>query len=324
VTKSTTRIAGVTRRIGLLVMAAIVWNPTARAQAPAFVSPLPPEIMRTLSEHFRGGRVTGFSRERERGLWVFEVRIRKGRERWEATLTRDGGLLEAARAIRPRDLPPMIALTARTKLRFTRLLRVERHERYGVLRAGKYRPLDKPRISYEVSYIGPDGRRHERRIRSSGVMELPASVLTALQSRFKGWNIHEAEMDSDGDVDLYTVELQGPQKQTTEVVLDEKGTVWETETRIPAAALPHVVVATVRKDPVFRRKQKPDVDIRRRDVYARIENGKVVPSHEVSYSVTLLANGKMRQYQFDARGRLLSRSKWESAPAIEDEDDEND
>jgi len=301
-----------------------------RGAAP-LISPLPEEIMRVLVKEFPGGKVTGFGREREMGIWLFEVRVRKGREKYGVEITRDGGLVEISRSIAVTELPPQIAVLVRTRLKPVRVLRVERTERRGTVRTGQYKALKAPRIVYEISYIGLDRRRYRKQLDSNGVLELPATVLAVLNSRFKGARITEVELDAEGAEDRFHIQLLTPAKARIETVMDSRGRILEMEYPIRFAALPAAAAKRLRGDRSLRTAVKTEV--RRRDVYdfhprrSSRSRGKTparagTPKATATYVATVYdRRGRMCEFRFDERGRLTASSPWERAPKPREDED---
>lgn len=319
-------------RIGLFVVLCTGVFLTSMGQVPSFISPLPDEIMRGLRKEFPGGKVTGFSRERRLGIWVFEVRVRKGRERYEVEITRDGGLLEISHSIAPAAVPPQLMVLARARLKFTRVVSVQRMERRGTIRDGVYKAFDKPRIRYEISYVGADGRRHERQLDSNGVLELPATVLAALNRRFQGARIVESEIEVEGAEDRFDVELETPAKTRVQVVLDRAGNILEMEYPVSMKVLPAAAVTRLQKDRDVRSAKK--VEVRRRDVAVKSsgkkgrsrKRRKPVSASKVTatFIVTVFSrHERMRVFRFARTGKLISASEWERVPESHEGDDKD-
>jgi len=136
--------------------------------------------------------------------------------------------------------------------------------------------------------------------------------------------------------DRFDVTLIGADKSRIEVVVDRKGRILETEYPIAFKALPLPARKTLLDDKGTRTAKR--IDARRRDILdttrkpkprgkraRKAEKKDTQPKITTTYAVSIFSNrNRVREYRFDARGRLLSRTGWERVPESDNEDDDRD
>jgi uncharacterized membrane protein YkoI len=308
-----------TQLCAVVIVPLIVALPAVQAKS----SELPEKAAQVIKANFPGARITGVGRERERGAWYYEVVLKDGESRFEVEVTEDGVIGEIEAKVLVDDLPPELQEKVRTQVGQGRLVRVEKHERRGVARSGKFVPLSRTRISYEIKYYNVAGERRELQLASSEVMELSAQVRLMVAQRFPEARIDEAEVEDDDGVLLHVLSLRQDKNRFT-VVLSQDGEIVECEQVVEASALPQAARDALDGDRDWRLAKEPRVVAL--ETYATVEDGKLVNRRDRTYLVSIRRDGKIKEYRFDGRGRLTQETDWESADDDDDdgEDDDDD
>ncbi len=309
---NTGRIA---RIAGVLVMA-LGWAPGLLAGSADTV--LPPAAIKVLKAHFPGAKVTAVGRERERGAWYYEVDLEQSGARVSVEVTGDGVIGEIEARVDLDDVPPATLAKLRQRVGEGRITRVERHERRGVARAGRFVRLATPRILYEVRYVTRDGSRRDVQVASDEIMELPREVLARLAASVPGARVTEAEVEDDDGVLLFVLSLLR-NGERFEWVADRQGRIVESEVSVPKTDLPAALTAALASN---RDRRATDAfQVSRRETFAVVENSALVPRHEVIYVVRVTRSDRQQELLFDGSGRPTAASAWES---IRDDDDDGE
>jgi uncharacterized membrane protein YkoI len=299
------------------IAALLVALPSATAKSRR----LPQKPAEVIKANFPDARITGIGRERERGAWYYEVVLHEGKRRFEVEITDDGVIGEIEGKVTFADLPPELQQKVRERVGRGRLVRVEKHERRGVARSGEFVPLSKTRISYEIKYYNASGERRELQLASDLVMELPAKVRAMVAQRFPNAQIEEAEVEDDDGVLLHVISLRQEDSRFT-VVASSEGDVVEYEVAIEPHALPQAARNTLKEDKDYRQAKDPRVVAW--ETFGAVEGGKLVSRRDRTYMVTLRKNGQIKEYRFDGRGRVTSKTDWTAADDDDDGGDEGD
>lgn len=302
----------VVRRLTALALVAVL---TAASQASAGEFILPRPAADAIKAFFPKARITGVGRERERGAWYYEVTMREGDRRFEAEVSDEGVIGEVESVVHFSDVPEPLQQTIRQRVGDGRLRGVEKHERHGIARSGRFVPLKTPRLLYEVKYVTAAGERREFQVVSNEVLELPEAVVKTIQATFPGATITEAEAETDDGVMVFSVNLKTADG-TAYAGFSRQGQLLEKE--VPGrwedapAALVRALDAEARHG-----------DARlllKRETAASVDDGKIVEHHETAYVVRLTRGDRMRELVFDGRGRLTSKSEWVPAGSEDDDD----
>jgi len=279
---------------------------------------LPEAAENAIRANFPDARITGIGRERERGAWYYEVNLRQGTRRFEVEITDAGVIGEIEARIKFGDLADEVQDLVRQRTHGGKIVRVEKHERRGIARNGRFVPLREPTILYEIRYVTRDGRRREIRVASNQLLELPDRVRDAIAAKFPKARITEAEAEADTGVMLFVVELE-QDGERFEVVAARDGRLLEIEVPISPSHLPSTVPRFIEEN--TRRTDRKIVW--RRETDAVVENGRIVGRHDIAYIVRVRRGNRMREFRLDGRGRLAETSDWE--PVSRDDDgDEGD
>jgi uncharacterized membrane protein YkoI len=277
---------------------------------------LPPAAAKVLRAHFPGAAITAVGRERERGAWFYEVDLVQSGCRVSAEVSEDGVIGEIEARVALDDVPPAVLDKLRQRLGDGRITRVERHERHGIARSGRFVQLKTPRVLYEVKYVTRDGLRREVQIVSDEIMELPREVLARLAASVPGARIVEVEVEDDDGVLLFVLSLQR-NGEPFEVTADRQGRIVESEVPVARADVPSAVATALAGNREVR--ASDTVEVRRWESFAVVVDCVLVPRHEIGYAVRLTRSDRQRELRFDGSGRLTTGSEWES---IRGEDDD--
>jgi len=280
---------------------------------------LPKPAAEAIKAFFPKARITGVGRERERGAWYYEVTLKEDDRRFEAEVTSEGVIGEVESRVPFGSVPEPLQQTIRQRVGAGRLTAVEKHERHGIARSGRFVPLKTPRILYEVKFTTVAGERREFQVASNEVLELPEAVVKAVQTAFPGATIAEAEAEADDGILLFSVELK-----TTEGAayagLSRDGQILEQETpgrwQDAPAGIARAIEAEARPGDTKL--------LLKRQTAAMVEDGKIVEHRETAYIVRLTRGDKMRELVFDDSGRLTNRSDWVAAGPEDDEEEDED
>ena len=278
---------------------------------------LPPAAARVIQANFPDAKITGIGKERERGAWYYEVNLKDDGRRFEVEVTKEGVIGEIEARIKISDIPAGLLNVIRRRVADGRVTRVEKHERRGIARNGKFVPLKEPRIMYEVKYRDRDGNRREVEVRSNRILELPETARSQLAARFPRARISEVEAEDDEGIMIYVVTLRDGQ-QTIEVDILGDGRILEIETAAQPGQIPPNVSKVLNSDRELRRTDGKR--ILRRETWAAVEDGEIVGRHDVTFIAIVTRGDRMREYRFDGRGKLLGEPEWEDAGDGDDDD----
>jgi len=301
------------------ITAALLLTVFALPLANARTNRLPEKAAQAIRMNFPDAKITSVGRERERGAWYYEVNLADGKRRIEVEVTEEGVIGEIEAKVLFTDLPKPLQVKVRKRVGKGRLVRVEKHERRGVARSGKFVPISKPRISYEVKYYDVSGKRRELQLASSAVLEVPEEVLAMVGRNFPKARVREVEMEDDDGVPLYVLSLREEKTRFT-VVSSREGFLVEREERLTAAKLPGAARSFLGKSKDWQRASSSQVS--GWDTYLVVEDGELVKHRDQTYIVILKRKKRVKEYRFDGRGRLTSESKWQDADF--DGDDHHD
>jgi hypothetical protein len=305
------------KQLSILVALSLLILPGAMAKT----RKLPEKPTEVIKANFPDARITGIGKERERGAWYYEVVLHEGKRRFEVEITDEGVIGEIEGKVMFTDLPPELQQKVRKRVGRGRLVRVEKHERRGVARSGKFVPLKETRISYEIKYYNEIGERRELQLASNEVMELPRKVRLMVAQRFPKARIDEAEVEDDDGVLLHVLSLREDDERFT-IVASDKGDLVEYEVAIEPQTLPQPAQNTLKEDRDYRRAKDPRVVAW--ETFGKVTDGKLVTFRDRTFMVTLHKDGEIKEYRFDGRGRLTEKTDWTSADDDDGDDDEDD
>ncbi len=283
---------------------------------------LPEKPSQVIRANFPDAKVTKINRERERGAWYYEVVLNNNERRLEVEVSPEGVIGEIEGKVEFKDLPAPLQQKVRDRVGRGKLVRVERHERRGVARSGKFVALHQPRISYEIKYYNEAGERRELQLLSDQVLELPETVKKVVAERFPQAKIAEAEVEDDEGVLLYSLSLRQDKEWFTAVVSQDAQLV-EYEELIAAKDLPDAALQALHKERDWKKSESTRYVAL--ETSLQVVDGKLEPLHDRTYMVTIHRGKEIKEYRFDGRGRETDRTDWFDASDDDgDEDDEGD
>lgn len=290
--------------------------------APLKAAELPDKADQAIKASFPDAEIIKIGRERERGAWYYEVDLKDGDRRCSVEVSAEGVIGEIEGRVALSDLPEPLQKKVRERVGQGQLVRVERHERRGVARSGKFVALHQPRVSYDVKYYNAAGERRELQLVSNEVLELPESVKKLVAERFPKARIAEAEMEDDDGVLLYSLSLREGKEWFT-VVASQQGDLVEYEVLIETKELPEAARQVLHKDKDW--KAAESVRTVAWETFFQVVDGKLAALHDRTYMATLHRGKQIKEYRFDGRGRETSRTDWMDASDDDgDEDDKDD
>lgn len=271
--------------------------------------------------NFPKARITGVGRERERGTWYYEVALKDGQNHLEVEVAEDGVIGEIEGRVGIGDVPDSLASVIRKRVGSGRIVRIEKHERRGVVRDGRFVPLSTPKISYEVKYFDANGDRQEFQLVSNQILELPDKIRRQILARFPDTGITGVEAEDDEGTLVYVVTLKS-ENGPVEVNALADGRILEAETPAEIRDLPKGIADTLGNDRDLR---KSDV-IRafRREIWGMVEKGNIVGRKDVTYIARALRRDSVREYRFDAEGKLVNEPKWLAGETDDQGDNDRD
>ena len=279
---------------------------------------LPPKAAEAVKAAFPKARITGIGRERENGVMYYEVNLRENGKRFEVEVTPDGVIGEIEGTLGLKDLPRHVQGIVAKATKGARKVRIEIHERRARARSGRFVPLEKPTVAYEVKYYSGN-RRRRLWLDAREVAELPAKARSALGKAFHGATIGDAELEYEGGVKLYEVELTA-KGSSMEVKVSPGGAIVEVATRVAMSDLPGPAAATIKK----LAKGGSIKEIDKVQVRAVVKSRRLVRLREPKshFEAEVAKGGKEAEIRVSAAGRLLESLKWEDDD--DDDDDDND
>jgi len=270
-----------------LLLLVVMMLPT-RAHARRQRGPLPTPVAKVIRENFPNATVKSFGKERESSVMYYEVNLRYKGNRIEVEVAPDGSIGEVEANVAIEDVPASVLAALKQKIGNRRIVKIEKHERWGRGRNGRFEPLEHPRISYEAKYIS-GGRRRETKVRYEPAKALTAKAKIAITERFANAQIRDAQLKKIQSVKLFAVVLADG-SDIKNVMVTMQGVITEIADDVQASQLPMAVAQAVRK--VAGRYQI--IGLEEVQVLAELTSGKVSelkPSRMI-YRVHLLQGNK--------------------------------
>jgi hypothetical protein len=144
---------------------------------------LPAEVESAVRRAFPEATIRSFGRERENGALYYEVNLRQAGKRMEVEVSPEGVIGEIESRVYMEDLPAEMRSRIAKLTRGMRIRRIELHERRGRVKAGRFVPLAKTTIKYEVKYF--DGRRNRSMmVPFQQDIKLPRAAAAAIAEEF--------------------------------------------------------------------------------------------------------------------------------------------
>ena len=297
----------------VVLTAGLLWVGAAEAKG------LPKAVRDAVAEAFPGAEVRSYGTEREGGLRFYEVDLVVSGKRIEVEVDKYGGIGEIERRIDVDEAPAALLKAIKEATGGKGKVRIERHERWGVGRGGRFQKLETPRVFYEVKLPGGSGRLESKW--TPKPVSLPKNARKALEAEFPRAVITEVEREDEDGAALYEAALIHNGRDL-EVEVTADGVIVEVGTPAALRSLPRAVQDTIRK--VARGARIHEVE--KTEVRAVVRNGVVKPlrTARLVYEAELRKGGKVSEVEISADGRVLEQSKWKKHDPFEDEDEDDD
>jgi len=280
---------------------------------------LPKAVREAVVKAFPGAAIRSFGLETEKGVQYYEVNLLLNGNRIEVEVDRFGGIGEIERRIGIEEAPEVLAKAVREATGGTGKARIERHERWGVAREGRFVKLQSPRVFYEVK-LSVNGTR-----RSAKWHPKPASLTEkakkAIEALFPRAVITEVEKEVEDGVVLYEVALIQDGRDF-EVEVSGDGIIAEVESSVATDALPKAVKAALEKAAGEGRIQR----VGKVEARAEVKGEKLAPlaPFKVTYEALLRKGDVVAEVEVSAEGRILEATEWKRAGALNDDDEDDD
>jgi uncharacterized membrane protein YkoI len=308
-------------RYGLMILAVFL-APSFLAPADAYGARLPKPVSEALEREFPGATILSTEREKEDGVDVYEVELKYKGERIEVEFAPDGSIGEIEAKLGMDALPADVQKAVKQATTGASRVRVERHERRGRARNGTFAPLAKPRTRYEVKYtVGR--RRMSLWFDADEMTTLPPAAKAALDKEFPKATIAEVELEFEGGVKLYEVELREKGSER-DVLVSAKGVIIQVEMEIDRANLPLAVRNTL--DALAAGGKIEEIE--KVEQRAKTLSGRIVrlKSAIIYYEAEVTKGDKETEVKILSNGKYRAKPKWEERDDDEDdgEDDDDD
>ena len=281
---------------------------------------LPPKAAEAVKAAFPKAVITGIGREREHGVMYYEVNLGQNGQRIEVEVTADGVIGESEAKLRMEDLPKDVRKIVTKATKGAKGIRIERHERRARAEAGRFVPLARATVRYEVKYyLG--GRRRRLWLDAKAIGKLPEKAKLAIKKMFPKATIKDVELEYEHGVKLYEVEL-AESGRLMEVKLSSRGAVVEVATRLSMRNVPKLAAETIRKHSKGARVK----EIEKVEVQVVVKSGKLVKLRKprTFFEAEVLKGGKEAEIKVSPDGKLLEPLKWENIEDDEDDDEDDD
>ena len=281
---------------------------------------LPPVVAQAVKKAFPNATVRGFGRETENGVSYYEVNLLQGGRRIEVEVDEYGGIGEVEMRISLAEAPTELAKAVAVATKAGGRARIEKHERRGVARGGRFVALNEPRVFYEIKlYV--NGKRRRAVWRPGKGVDLPKAAARAIKRAFPKAVITGVEEEREGGMKLYEVALvQGGRR--VEVEVSTCGVIMEVAGETTVKGLPRAVlnaIGKVAKGASVKR-------VERTEVRALVKGGRPVKlgRPKLIYEAQLRSGDRKAEVEVAADGTILKTPKWKKAGADDDDDDDDD
>jgi len=280
---------------------------------------LPEAVRQAIEKAFPNAVVRGYGRETERGVRYYEINLVLNGNRIEVEVNKHGGIGEVERRISIEDAPKELAKAIRKVIGQKGRARIERHERWGVARGGRFVKLETPRVFYEVKFYVRGGPR-EAKWRPQPVA-LPAKATAAVQAAFPRAVTTHVEKETEGGVEVYEVSLilDG---QDVDVIVAAGGEIVEVAAPVALASLPQAARKALKRAAGGARIHR----VERRELRAELRDGHVVPlaQPKVTYEAILRKGDQVAEVEASAEGATVEGIEWHKFEPFEDDEDDDD
>lgn len=281
---------------------------------------LPAAVREAVRQAFPTATIRGFGRETENGVCYYEVDLVRNGQRIEVEVDAEGGIGEIERRITLEEAPRELAEAVTKAIRNGGSARIERHERWGVARDGRFVKLDKPRVFYEVKLdIGK--LKSAARWRPPREVGVPEGIVAAIKAAFPRAVITEIEEENEEGVTVYEAAII-QDGQDMEVKVSRDGALIEVESAIAVKDVPPAALAAIRKAAGTGTIAKVErVEIR---AEAKGRSFVALDRPVVVYEAELRKGDLEAEVQVAADGKVLRAARWQKGDDKDNDDNEDD
>jgi hypothetical protein len=307
-----------------ITFAAAMMLCAATAEAQRRDREMPTRVEQAVHENFPGAEVQSVGRERESQVMYYEVNLRYKGNRIEVEVAPDGTIGEVEAVVAIEDVPPAVMDAFEQRLGSARVLRVEKHERWGTGRGGTFVPLREPRLSYEVKYL-VNGRRREMSVRYQPTDALTSEARGTIGQAYPDAQIRDVTVMRKDGVELFVVVL-ARQASLFEVRVAADGTMMQVSDDVD----PNAVPAAVRQVAAAGAPRGRIVTWQQVAIHAVVDGGNITPlsSMQNAYRATIEQEEQIGRITIAPDGRVIEALEWrkigESDDDEDDDDDDND
>ena len=279
---------------------------------------LPDAAAEAVGAAFPEAAIVGVERARESGVMLYDVRLEQDGKVIGVEVSPDGVIGEIESIVSPQDVPKDIADSIAKATSGGRIVSIERHERRGAIKSGRFVKLEKPKVMYEVRfYRGGKPRRIEVASKESVTsVALPREALAAIHKAFPQATVEEVELQHKLVFALYEIEIRHHGRDM-EVKIAPEGTIVEVETSVTTKDLPEAVAIALAK----LADGGKVVEIEEQRVYAVAQLVELDPS-QTTYEAEIIRDGERLEAQVAADGTVLKTEQEEEDDHEGDDEEE--
>ncbi len=280
---------------------------------------LPTGVERAIRTNFPRAIVISDERDRENGVRFHNVDLSHRGLTIQVEIAHDGSIGEVEGPVAIDDVPASVLRVLLASISVEQIVRIERHERWGVPRDGTFAQLDEPRIFYEAKYRR-DGKRRQATVRYKPAAVLSARAREVIESGFSSPQIRDVRIDATRGARLFEVVLANG-AQVRRIVICESGIVVEVAEDIEFASAPPPVVAAIQLAA-----DGADVAwLARVERRAAVSAGHVdeLPEPRTVYRTELTQDNRIAQIELRPDGTVSMPPVWTTKPQLNHGNDQD-
>jgi hypothetical protein len=281
---------------------------------------LPKRVADTVNREFPKGKIIGSGTRRQNGLLFYVIKMHVGGQNLKVTITTAGQIGNIERRTMLNSLPPKVRRVVSRTCRGGKRVRIEKHERRGHVRGGRYVAIDPPDINYEVRYNIRSSRRFLR-IREKDIAYLSDKARATLKRHFPKAEVGLVKLEIEQGISFHKVALREDGRHFSARVIND-GTLLEVATETNMDMLADRVIKIVRENADGGKPIRVEY-IKR---HARIWEKRVVSLRNLQYcyEVKVAKGDRVMDIRVDTEGRFLGKSLWRESDVIDFEGDDED
>lgn len=268
---------------------------------------VPASVEQAVRREFPDAQVRSVEREREGGVLIYEVNLIENGKRIEVEFAPDGTIGEIESVVDEDDVPPHTLAALKHRVGNGRITSIERHERRGEPRGGRFVPLEQPKVIYEAKYVQGSSRRAVG-VRYEDNVKLPDAAAAAIAGNYGERAMQAAYARQRDGLPLFLVTVKN-KDGVKEVLIDAAGQVVEVTQAVDTKDVPDLVRRTmIGRTPRGTRLS----GVKRVERHATIADGKVAPAAESRqvYEVTLVRGEHQSRISVAGNGALVEQTQW--------------